>query len=116
MSFSFRPAQTLSIKSAGAITAHRFVTATGSQAGADANAIGVALAAASGAGEQVPVIALGTAPVEAGAAVTAGATVKVDANGRAIPWATSGAKVGVALESAAGAGEVIEVFLVPNAA
>lgn len=116
MSYSFRPAHTLSIRSAGAISAHRFVTASGAQAGADANAIGVALAAASAAGEQVPVVVLGTAPVEAGAAITAGATVKSDSSGRAIPWATSGAKVGIALESSGGAGEVIEVLLVPNAA
>lgn len=116
MSYSYRPVQTISIKSAGAINAHRFVATTGTQAGADANALGVALSSATAAGEMVPVITLGTAPVEAGAAITAGTTVKVDASGRAIPWATAGAKVGIALESAAGAGEVIEVFLVPNAA
>lgn len=116
MSYSFRPAHILSIKSAGAISAHRFVTATGAQAGADANTFGVSLASAAGAGEQVPVIVLGTATVEAGAAISAGATVKSDASGRAIPWATAGAKVGIALEAAAGAGEMIEVFLVPNAA
>jgi hypothetical protein len=116
MSHSFRPALTLTIKSSGAITANRFVTAAGAQAGADANAIGVALAAASGANEYVPVVSLGTASVEAGGVISAGATVKSDSQGRAVTWATSGAKIGVALEASGGAGEVIEVFLVPNAA
>lgn len=111
----YRPTLTLSIVAAAALLAERFVTAAGAQTGADGNALGVALA--SGAtGEQVPVVALGTAVVEAGAAITAGATVKADAQGRAIAWATSGARLGVALQAASGAGARIEVFLIPNAA
>ena len=51
-----------------------------------------------------------------GAAVAAGATVKSDASGRAITWASSGAKVGLALEAATAAGQMIEVLLVPNVA
>jgi hypothetical protein len=116
MSYEFRPALRIPVAAAGAIAAHRFVTAAGAQAGADANTIGVALSAAGAAGEIVPVVALGTAPVEAGAAISKGATVKCDAQGRAVPWATSGARVGVALAAAAGAGDVVEVLLIPNAA
>jgi hypothetical protein len=116
MAEQFRPALTLTVTAAGSIAANRFVTPAGAQAGADANTLGVALSAASGAGERIPVIALGTAAVEAGAAISAGATVKSDSQGRAITWATSGAKIGIALEAASGAGQVIEVFLVPNVA
>lgn len=107
---------TLSVVAAGAIATARFVTPVGAQAGADANTLGVSRFAASAAGERVAVDALGTAVVEAGAAVSAGATIKSDASGRAITWATSGAKVALALEAATAAGQMIEVLLVPNAA
>lgn len=116
MSDQFRSALTLPAAAAGAIAARRFVTPAGAQAGADANTLGVALAAAATAGELVPVVVLGTAAVEAGAAIAKGATVKSDAQGRAIPWASSGAKVGIALEAAGAAGEAVEVLLIPNAA
>jgi hypothetical protein len=56
------------------------------------------------------------AVVEAGAAISKGATVKSNAAGKAITWATSGAKVGIALEAAAGDGSFIEVLLIQNAA
>lgn len=106
---------TLPLLLTGAVTANRFVTPAGAQAGADANTLGVtrsdgAIAA------HVPVDVLGTAVVEAGAAVAAGDTVKSDASGRAITWAVSGAKVGVALQAATAAGQFIEVLLIPNAA
>lgn len=115
MSNSRRPVLTLSVKAIGVITANRFVTAAGAVAGADANTFGAAIAAAA-IGEMVPVDVLGTATVEAGAAVTAGATVKSDATGRAITWVTAGAKVGLALETASAAGVMIEVLLISNVA
>lgn len=116
MSNTRRPILTLPVKSTGAIAANRFVTVAGAQAGADANTLGVAQAAAAGAGEMVPVDVLGTTTVEAGAAVAAGATIESDASGRAITWATSGPKIAIALEAASGAGVMIEVLLIPNAA
>lgn len=115
MSQNFTSLLALTVMAASAIAANRFVTPAGAQAGADANTLGASRSAAAS-GEKLPVDVLGTAVVEAGAAVTAGATVKSDASGRAIPWATSGAKVGVALEAASAAGQLIEVLLVPNAA
>ncbi|HMW55134.1 DUF2190 family protein [Accumulibacter sp.] len=105
---------TLTVGASGTISAARFVTTGGAQAGADANTLGVAVTSAV-AGDKIPVDVLGTTTVEAGAAVSAGATVKADASGRAIAWATSGAKVGVALEAATAAGQFIEVLLIPNA-
>ena len=99
----------------GTVAANRFVTPLGAQAGADANTYGVARSAGA-AGERVTINILGTSTVEAGAAVAANATLKSDASGRAIPWATSGAKIALALEAASAAGQMIEVLLIPNAA
>jgi hypothetical protein len=105
----------LSILAAGSITKQRFVKADGTQAGADANTIGVARSDASS-GQYVTVDALGTAYVEAGGSITAGATIETDASGRAVTWATSGPKVAIALEASTGSGQIIEVLLIPNAA
>lgn len=106
---------TLSCTLTGAVTACRFVTPAGAQAGADANTLGVARSTGAIA-EKVPVDILGTAVVESGAAVSAGATIKSDSLGRAITWVTSGAKVAVALDAATAAGQMFEVLLIPNAA
>ena len=103
--------QTLS----GTVTANRFVTAAGAQAGADANTLGVSRTSGV-ATEKVAVDVMGTAVVEAGAAVAVGATLKADASGRGITWVTSGAKVGLALEAASASGQMIEVLLIPNVA
>ncbi len=108
------PILTLPIVAAGVIAAARFATPAGAQAGAGANTLGVnrfALAA----GERGAVDALGTAVVEAGAAVSVNATIQSNASGQAITWA-SGAKVAVALSAATAAGQMIEVMLIPNAA
>jgi len=107
---------TLTILSTGALAANRFATPAGAQAGADANTIGVSRTAAVGAGENIPVDALGTTLVLSGAAFAKGASLKSDANGKAITWASSGAKVAIALEAATAADQLIEVFLVPNVA
>jgi len=107
--------QTLTIAATGTIAAARFVTPAGAQAGADANALGVCRVAAVS-GDNIPVDFLGTAVVEAGAAITKGATLKSDASGRGITWVTSGGRLGIALEAATGSGQLIEVALIPNAA
>lgn len=109
MSAQSIPLLTLTLAATGTLVAARFVTPAGAQAGADANAIGVSRVAAVS-GDKVPVDALGTAVVEAGA------TLKSDASGRGITWVTSGARLGIALEAASGAGSLIEVLLISNAA
>jgi hypothetical protein len=109
------PVLTLTRTLSGTVSANRFVTPAGAQAGADANTLGVTRSAGVS-GDVVPVDALGTAMVEAGAAVSAGASIKSDASGRAITWASSGAKVGIALDAATASGQIIEVFLIPNVA
>lgn len=104
----------LTVVLAGTVAANRFVTPAGIQAGADANTLGVSRSAGVS-GEKITVDAIGTAVVEAGAAITAGATLETDASGRAVTWATSGGKVAIALQAASGAGAMIEVLLLPNA-
>jgi|OM-RGC.v1.028822323 hypothetical protein len=109
------PILSLPVTADGAIAAHRFVTPVGDQAVAGEYTLGVARTAAADA-TLVTVDVLGTTVVEAGAAINAGATLKSDADGKAITWATSGAKVAVALAAAAAEGDLIEVLLIPNAA
>lgn len=106
---------TLPISATATLTANRFVTFAGAVPAADAYVLGVARTAAVS-GDKIAVDVQGTAVVEAGAAIAAGATLKVDASGRVITWATSGARVGIALQAAAAAGNLIEVLLLPTAA
>jgi Uncharacterized conserved protein (DUF2190) len=115
MSQQSMPVLSLSIAATGTIVANRFVTKAGAQTGADGYALGVARTDAASGG-RVTVDVIGTSIVEAGAAVSAGDTLKVDSSGRGITWATSGAKVGLALEAAGAAGQFIEVLLIPNVA
>lgn len=106
---------TLTVGLTAEVAACRFVTPLGAQAGAGANTLGVARTQGV-IGDPVPVDVLGTTIVEAGAAFTAGSTLKADADGKAIAWAVSGARVAVALQSATAPGERVEVLLIPNAA
>lgn len=105
---------TLTVALTGTVAAHRFITAAGAQATADANTLGVARSEGVS-GEKIPVDVIGTAVVEAGAAIALGATLETDSTGRGVTWATSGGKVGIALQAASAAGEFIEVLLLPNA-
>jgi hypothetical protein len=105
----------LAVTLSGTVAANRFLTPLGAQAGAGVNTLGVARTAGVSA-DKITVDALGTAIVEAGAAVAAGDTLKTDSTGRGITWATSGAKVAIALQAAGAAGEFIEVLMIPNAA
>ena len=115
MSYQNTPILSLPVTLSGTVATNRFVTPAGAQAGADANALGVARSGGASA-DKVTVDVMGTALVEAGAAISAGATLKADSSGRAITWVTSGARLGIALQAAAAAGQMIEVLLLPNAA
>jgi len=96
----------------GSVAANRFVTVAGAQAGADANTIGVAMAAGTN-GNAFPVAVAGIAKAEAGAAISAGAELETDANGKAIAK-TNGPVVARALQAAAQDGDLIDVLLIPN--
>ncbi len=108
------PILSLSVRATGATTANRFVTALGVQAPAGGNALGIGRQTAV-IGDMITVDVMGTQMAEAGAVVSAGATIGSDASGRAITWA-SGAKIGVALESASASGQLFEILLIQNAA
>lgn len=102
----------LSVAASGAVAANRFVTVAGAQAGAAANTLGVARFAVAS-GVYLTVDVLGTAVVEAGAAISAGAAIETDADGKAITK-TTGPAVGRALQAAGAAGAFVEVLLIPN--
>lgn len=103
---------TLSILAAAALTAERFVTATGAVATAAGNAVGVTRSDAA-IGELAPVDVIGTAVVTAGAAIAAGALVEVGTAGKAVTK-SAGIAVARALEAAGADGDPIEVLLIPN--
>lgn len=106
---------TLTISSAGAIALSRFVNTAGAQAGAAANTYGVSEMSAAAAGERIAVTSHGTAVVETGAAIAAGALIETDATGRAITRA-AGPIVGRMApgQVAAGAGAFVEIILINN--
>lgn len=103
---------TLSIAATAALTAERFVSATGAVATAAGNAIGVARSDAA-IGELCPVDVIGTAVVTASAAIAKGALVEVAAGGKAATK-SAGIAVARALEAAGADGDPIEVLLIPN--
>lgn len=105
---------TLSVAATAALTMARFVTPAGAHAGDGENAYGVATTDAA-IGDVVGVDNKGTAVVEAGAAIAAGALVQSDASARAITK-VGGVTLGRLApgESAAAAGDFVEVILFDN--
>lgn len=106
---------TLTVQATAPIAPARFVSLPGGVPTAGAPSYGVARSAAA-AGQLVAVDVLGTAPVEAGAAIPAGSAVQTDALGRAIPLDT-GEKLGRLAPGHSGAtaaGQRVEVMLLPN--
>jgi hypothetical protein len=114
-----RPKLTIPFQAAAPIPACCFVgigltlpTAIG------ADTIGVTRMPALNVGDEIPVDVIGTAPIEAGAAINALQEVMTDTNGNAIPMvygATPANKArGKALEPATAPGVVIEVLLYNN--
>lgn len=112
MSENYMPVFTMTKTATGAITKNRFVTIAGALAGAGATALGVANSGAA-IGENFPVLVLGTAVVEASAAIASGAAVEATAVGKAVTR-TTGVVLGRALEAASADGDKIEVLLIPN--
>ncbi|MGE4406049.1 hypothetical protein [Pseudomonas sp.] len=113
MSKQSQPILLLTLIAAGVIAEHRFVGVDSAQAGAAANTLGVAGFAADAIGDAIPVTALGTAVVETGGIINAGALIETDADGKAVAKA-AGPSVARALDASGGAGEFIEVILLPN--
>lgn len=116
MSRQSTPILTLSVVAIAALNADRFVTATGAVPAAGASALGVGRAAAA-IGQRTPVDVMGTAVVEAGAAIAANAFVETDNLGRAVTKA-AGVTLGRLApgEVATAAGQFVEVLLLPPTA
>ena len=71
-----------------------------------------------GAGDQAIVRIYGVTKMEAGGAITTGSNVQVDGSGRCVTASAAGVSnnylVGIALEAAAGSGDLITVLLMPG--
>lgn len=87
---------------------HVFVGLDGGLCAAGAKSLGPA-AVDTEAGNVAPVDVLGICLVTAGAAITSGAEVEANADGHAITM-TTGKSNGIALDAAAGAGDVIRIL------
>jgi uncharacterized ParB-like nuclease family protein len=107
---------TLTVIAAAALTMRRFVTTVGAVPAAGAACVGVTRSSAAAAGDLVPVDVLGTAIVETGGAIAVGAAIECDASGRAITRASGVtlARMAPGQAAATGAGQFVEVVLIPN--
>lgn len=108
---------TMTFKAAAAVTKFEFVTIAGQSDGECADcssageiAIGVAQNAAA-TGQAVRVCVIGVTKVNAGNSVSKGDTLQTDATARAIAASSSDEVVGVAIEDAAAAGDVITALI-----
>ena len=95
---------------------YRFVKVTGPHtvglaAAADTNVVGVLQNKPQGVGHAATVGYHGVSKVVAAGAVTAGAAVGSDGSGKATSTVGAGGPLGIALQTAAGAGELIAVLL-----
>jgi hypothetical protein len=104
----------ISVVATAALTQYRGVTVAGAVPGAAATAMGIA-ATGGAIGERVPVVVMGTAIAEAGAAIAAGAALEYDASGRVITR-SAGVTIGRLAPGsvAAAAGDLVEVMLIPS--
>lgn len=108
---------TLTVIATAAVVNNRFVTTAGAHA-ATAGALPLGVTRSDGvSGDPIPVDVLGTAVVEAGAAIAVDATIMVTTDGKALTHDGDGDKhaVGRALEAAGAAGDLVEILLVPSA-
>ena len=102
-----------SIKVAAATSAGRFVTATGAAPAAGSNAAGPLYTDAK-ANDLVAVTVLGTTNAIAGAAIAAGAALKVEADGKVITATNDTVTVARALTAAAAEDDDVLVLIIPN--
>lgn len=107
---------TLSVIATAALTANRLVTVAGGYPAAGGLPLGVTRSDGA-VSDLIPVDVLGTATVEAGAAINADVPLMVTATGKVIPHDGDGDKhaIGRSLEAATGDGSVIEILLIPTA-
>lgn len=111
---TYTPGITITLIASADVTGKRFVKISAADScqtcGDGEQAVGVNLWTTSK-DRPCTVIIGGTAPVEAGAAVSAGASVASDANGKAVPAGAGEYICGIAKTAASDAGDEIEVIL-----
>ncbi|MFM7012721.1 MAG: hypothetical protein ACKO0Z_25900 [Betaproteobacteria bacterium] len=111
MTRQYDPVRTETVRLNGAVVKNRFVTVGGLQTGLTAtNVQGVAMYDGV-AGDLIAVVQIGTAVVETSAAVAVGAECLVAGDGRLGAAGANG--IARAKEAATGAGQFIEVELLP---
>jgi hypothetical protein len=107
----------------GAVAPYRIVAFSAAEtviqsAAATASHVGVSSELDVASGERIEVVTHGIAYVTAGAAITLGALVTSDATGRAVAAApatgVNNRTIGIAMEAAAAAGDIIRVLLSPG--
>ena len=118
MSLTSNPGVIISLKATTAITRRRFIDAAGNHCAAAERAVGVSQSDVA-ADVMADVMVTGVAVVESGGAVTQGAYVQADADGKAVAMTAVAADAaainksasGVALEAATATGQFIRVKL-----
>lgn len=106
------PILSLPKRATAALTADRFVSHTGGLPTAGGNTLGVSRSNAA-IGDLATIDILGTAVVEASAAIAEGAAIEALADGRAVTR-TTGVITARAIQAAPAAGQFIEVLLIAN--
>lgn len=104
----------MSVVATAALTQYRAATGAGAVPAAAANCLGIA-ATGGAIGDRVPVVVMGSAIAEAGAAIAANAALELDASGRVITR-SAGVTIGRMApgSTAAAAGDLVEIYLIPN--
>lgn len=111
---NFNSLHVLTITLAGVAAGNRFINTALAQAGDGDNTYGVSRTSGAD-GEAIAVDVLGTAIVETGGPILAGARVQSDASGRAITIGSGAAVARLAPgESATASGQFVEVILLTN--
>jgi len=109
------PTLVLSILASAVLSANRFISLTGGVPAAGGNSYGVTQTSVKS-GELAPVAIAGTEIVETGAAIAVNALIQTDNQGRAITKDTGAtlARMAPGQAAATGAGQFVEVILIPN--
>lgn len=103
------------LEASGAIGAYRLVDAAGAEGGGDTSTlIGVSGSRAVADDETVEVAIAGIADVEYGAAVTAGALLTSDSDGKAVPTTTAGKRIAGIAMTAGADGDIGEILISPG--
>lgn len=102
------------LTSAAALAQYQPVQASGAAAAAAGNAVGFCQNTVAASGQRYNATVLGTSIAIAGAAIAAGALVEVHTTVTQVVTKSAGIAIGRALTAASGAGDQIEVLIIPQ--